>query len=313
MPAIVLQGRVNLQKIKVFSPNYTISADSVICIIEMLLTEYHEENKPHTSDEWERWKIKYHCCHLYSSMEGVTLSIVFVHAAVKSRVFSLLFYCISIAPFCVFIEHTTHFVFSWPRVNKASTLPYCLTPDMLELQLGDVSIAQLCSLFLSCLHPHFIWSGWLLLASLNPFFVCMCVRERKWSLKELCCFMVHKHTRKMSKIFKCRLNFETYFLFIIISDIGYISFRFRVHNSEIMFVIVWIIYFINVLNHFTHIFFIYVFYSYPNAIISTVSLIICPLALLLLSRFFFFLANPEVIALCVAFLLHWDLMRIAGG
>lgn len=186
MPAIVLQGRVNLQKIKVFSPNYTISADSVICIIEMLLTEYHEENKPHTSDEWERWKIKYHCCHLYSSMEGVTLSIVFVHAAVKSRVFSLLFYCISIAPFCVFIEHTTHFVFSWPRVNKASTLPYCLTPDMLELQLGDVSIAQLCSLFLSCLHPHFIWSGWLLLASLNPFFVCMCVWERESEVLRSC-------------------------------------------------------------------------------------------------------------------------------
>lgn len=50
MPAIVLQGWVNLQKIKVFLPNYTISEDSVICIIEMLLTEYHEENKPQTSD-----------------------------------------------------------------------------------------------------------------------------------------------------------------------------------------------------------------------------------------------------------------------
>lgn len=33
-------------KIKVFLPNYTTSKDSVICVIEMLLSEYQAANKP---------------------------------------------------------------------------------------------------------------------------------------------------------------------------------------------------------------------------------------------------------------------------
>lgn len=46
MPAIILQGWVNMWKIKVFLPNYTTLENAVICVIERLLSEYQAANKP---------------------------------------------------------------------------------------------------------------------------------------------------------------------------------------------------------------------------------------------------------------------------
>ena len=46
MPAIILQGWVHMWKIKVFLPNYTTLENAVICVIEMLLSEYQAASKP---------------------------------------------------------------------------------------------------------------------------------------------------------------------------------------------------------------------------------------------------------------------------
>lgn len=90
-----------------------------------------------------------------------------------------------------------YFMFSGPNENIVCTLSYCITPAVVE-HACDISIAQLCSLFLSSLHPHRIWSGWLLLDSFNPLFegcIYMCV----WVLKQVCSCMTHFLAWEMSK------------------------------------------------------------------------------------------------------------------
>lgn len=65
MSAVILQGWVNMWKIKVLLSNYSTLENAVVCVIEMLLSEYQAQNKLKRQIKLiKKVKVKDHGCQL---------------------------------------------------------------------------------------------------------------------------------------------------------------------------------------------------------------------------------------------------------